>query len=706
MGLFKLLKRRHKKSNNNIINDNNYPEVKSTEKFQNLVDDNDDENINTKRNNDDNDSINNNVNGSGVVPYPDKSKQKMNGDSKKRHYFKLEEGQDKTIRTDQKVVHNNDYERRKEETPIETKLSLKYDNSNNNDSNNNGIELQFGNFDALYTVNGSPTKKNDSNLKIESTNNNNNNESKALSDIATFDQVCFTTTETVRSEANGTDEIDSVFGSLGQFSDFAYDKFITIPPSLSTVNDQPNQKNIPPPPPPPPRPTTTDDNNNNNDDDNMNEKDDSGNYAEYDKACELLHKHLIRKNHTLTQSERDFLRHLIEADKTNENTVQDIETASLTLQDDALFPTPKMSQIASKVSTKSSNGEEEVIQREEKQNEKLETKSETIHNSDNSLGTTKLKIVSESLPNILDLETKSSESLENMNKHADSSVLSDDDSDDETVSTTSSIIRFDGWHDNMEETGYDFMNFQILGTSAVDDGCKPHVLSPPLMEVLQGFLPHSLTESNFWLKYSLIRDGSSSYTLQSKCRASKYTLIGVETLEGEVFGSFTSSPWQKQKSYFGNGEAFLWRMKKPRRMNRHLLKTFSENILEIYPHTGNDDYCQLFLPNQSILCVGGGEWKSKFENPHHTRNDNNNHDNNHGFGLMIDVDRLYGESWPSSTFANPSLCKLPTNAHSFEILNMEVWTFTTCIREEEATNVEMRKFFIENNHNNNNQVAP
>jgi hypothetical protein len=155
-------------------------------------------------------------------------------------------------------------------------------------------------------------------------------------------------------------------------------------------------------------------------------------------------------------------------------------------------------------------------------------------------------------------------------------------------------------------------------------------------------------------------------------------------MEGEVFGSFTSSPWRKQSGYFGIGDAFLWRLKKPRLMQRHLLGTFSDNILEVYPYTNNDSYLQLFN-KKGILCIGGGEWKED-ECPYQ-------HDSC-GIGLLVDIDKLYGESWSSSTFANPVLCKESVD-NKFEISNLEVWTFTPCASVEDAERLEMKKLFLE-----------
>lgn len=88
--------------------------------------------------------------------------------------------------------------------------------------------------------------------------------------------------------------------------------------------------------------------------------------------------------------------------------------------------------------------------------------------------------------------------------------------------------------------------FKILGTSAVDSDAHPHVLSPPLMDALMSFMPESLENQNFWLRFSLVRDGSSMNTLKHYVRASANTVLAIETTTGEVFGAFTTSPWRTQ----------------------------------------------------------------------------------------------------------------------------------------------------------------
>lgn len=149
---------------------------------------------------------------------------------------------------------------------------------------------------------------------------------------------------------------------------------------------------------------------------------------------------------------------------------------------------------------------------------------------------------------------------------------------------------FDAWNILKDDYalaygGGDTLPFLIFGTCADDESTKPHVLSPPLMESLKNFFPYAVAENNFWLKFSLVRDGASLHTLLQQVRGSKYTLLAIETVDGEVLGSFTSSHWRKNRGYFGNGESFLWRMRKPRSTKCHSVidQACLESELDVYP---------------------------------------------------------------------------------------------------------------------------
>ena len=262
---------------------------------------------------------------------------------------------------------------------------------------------------------------------------------------------------------------------------------------------------------------------------------------------------------------------------------------------------------------------------------------------------------------------------------------------------SSNSVAVDAWGVLEDEyaDGYGAFNtlpFRILGTSANDIACHPHVLSPPLMESLQNFLPPTISESNFWLKYSLVRDGASLSSVLRNIRGTRRTLIAIETVEGEVFGSFTSLPWRRNWNYFGNGESFLWRMRRSRSENdaQHSIldQAKLESELEVFYWSGRNNLVQYCT--HEMLAVGGGLLRDD------SRDDNSDEQpDTGGFGLAIDSDLLRGTSSPCATFQSPPLSKLHPNGSPFEILNMEVWTLTPCGSVAEAENLEMTALFLE-----------
>jgi hypothetical protein len=78
------------------------------------------------------------------------------------------------------------------------------------------------------------------------------------------------------------------------------------------------------------------------------------------------------------------------------------------------------------------------------------------------------------------------------------------------------------------------------------------------MDGLRVHLPFAVQQDNFWLKYSKVRDGASMRALLRKVRSSARTVIAIETMDGGVFGAFTSSPWRPNgRGFYGSCEAFL-----------------------------------------------------------------------------------------------------------------------------------------------------
>ncbi len=240
------------------------------------------------------------------------------------------------------------------------------------------------------------------------------------------------------------------------------------------------------------------------------------------------------------------------------------------------------------------------------------------------------------------------------------------------------FVRFDGWsfQNSME---YPFLILDTYGYKL-----NPRVFTPGIMEALRGFMPMNVMGQNFWLRYSLTRDGNSFTNLLASVRASAFTLIGIETDRGEVFGCFTVRPWRIGSKWYGSSEAFLWRLKQTRYTSpRNSSDPHYEREIEVYPCTEDDDLIQYCTAK--TIAVGGGEWQYN-ACPYGN--------SGQGIGLVIDGDLAGGETNSCATFANPKLARYASASNEFVISNLEVWSMTPCNTVEDATKFEMREFFL------------
>lgn len=240
--------------------------------------------------------------------------------------------------------------------------------------------------------------------------------------------------------------------------------------------------------------------------------------------------------------------------------------------------------------------------------------------------------------------------------------------------------------------------FQILGTSALDKSATPHVLSPPLMESLHAFFPYSKAGESFWLKYSMVRDGASLHSLLRHARGSTFSIVALETTDGEVFGAFVGEPWRKNWNYYGSNQTFLWRMRHTRREKTHSIidQAHMESEIDVFPATGENRLFQLCTDDN--IAVGGGNLdpmrssESIVSDPKTKVNDYE-----WGPGLFIRDDLLQGTTSPCLTFGSPSLSKAHSDGSLFEIINLELWTLTPCLTLEEAEKLELSRLFLEKN---------
>lgn len=231
--------------------------------------------------------------------------------------------------------------------------------------------------------------------------------------------------------------------------------------------------------------------------------------------------------------------------------------------------------------------------------------------------------------------------------------------------------------------------FRILGTSANDASCHPHVMSPPLMEGLMNFVPETLSNNNFWLKYSLVRDGASLLTMLRHARSSTATLLAIETTEGHVFGSFTVEPWRRAQGWYGTREAFLWKMRRSRAQDIATTpasiyeQAMQESEIQVFPYrTGSMavQYC-----SKDCLMLGRGEvLQPDVKAGKH-----------YGHGLYLEANLLKGSTSTSETFGNPCLVDNTLRGSRFQVANIEVWTLTPHTTINDAQRSEFATLFLE-----------
>jgi hypothetical protein len=145
--------------------------------------------------------------------------------------------------------------------------------------------------------------------------------------------------------------------------------------------------------------------------------------------------------------------------------------------------------------------------------------------------------------------------------------------------------------------------------------------------------PNRLHVGNLRLVYRLSRDGASFYTLKralSLCGMSSIFLI--QDSNGERFGAFASMDWHLQKTYFGNGESFVFKV---------------DPYLQTYLWSGKNSFFQLLSPE--FVAIGGGS----------------------SYALRLDSSLTTGSTGACETYCSPPLS---SSSSGFSILNIELWT--------------------------------
>jgi len=257
------------------------------------------------------------------------------------------------------------------------------------------------------------------------------------------------------------------------------------------------------------------------------------------------------------------------------------------------------------------------------------------------------------------------------------------------------------------------------GGGTFEDPLEPHVLSPLLMRCLREYLPFALREENFWLRYSLVRDGASLENIFKIMRHSQRTILAIETSDGQVLGSFTSSPWRSNgNNYYGSCEAFVWNLRKSRLNNKgeessqnldeYILRESSVDVFRWNAKKGNRN---VQLSNENKLFVGGGDPEMDVEEKVQDGiggKEREEIDSNlqWGMSLALDKELLRGTSSRCATFgSDPLIDNRHTRSDVFEITNMEIWALTPCMNEEMAEELELGRTFVMGLHSQASQSS-
>jgi hypothetical protein len=252
------------------------------------------------------------------------------------------------------------------------------------------------------------------------------------------------------------------------------------------------------------------------------------------------------------------------------------------------------------------------------------------------------------------------------------------------------VKHFDGSMKFLDDQRFDV---SVVGTSSRDDSVHPRVLNLPIMDALQEHLPYSKRGQLFWLRYSMVRDGASIHTLINKTAGSKYNLIAIETMDGEVFGAFTAQPWNVTWKFYGSTDSFLWRLNDLRDPSgaaaaRKTKARRLDHDIDVFKFAGNNRNIQLCTSDSLIVGGGHPDDASVQEFSDIKLSD-------WGFGLSFGKDLQRGTSSPCITFESPSLSRFHQDGSFFEVSNIEIWSLTPCMTLEQAIKMEDSKRCLE-----------
>eukprot|EP00616_Rhizochromulina_sp_CCMP1243_P001016 CAMPEP_0118979612 /NCGR_PEP_ID=MMETSP1173-20130426/26369_1 /TAXON_ID=1034831 /ORGANISM="Rhizochromulina marina cf, Strain CCMP1243" /LENGTH=309 /DNA_ID=CAMNT_0006929883 /DNA_START=37 /DNA_END=966 /DNA_ORIENTATION=+ len=200
------------------------------------------------------------------------------------------------------------------------------------------------------------------------------------------------------------------------------------------------------------------------------------------------------------------------------------------------------------------------------------------------------------------------------------------------------LTRPDEFRQTLTESPKEWGKPQLLDSSDI-------VNSEQVFQI-ESMLPLATQGYRWKLLYSSLRHGCDISTFYSKVKLEKRTVVLVETLDGEVFGSFSSMPWKVQVEYFGTGESFLFSFGNNDRTNGGTGSFQSD--CRFFPWTAENNL--VMMATDEFIAMGGGGGS---------------------FGYILEENFSRGTTGTCDTYRNTPLC----SSSPFEVTNVEVWGF-------------------------------
>jgi hypothetical protein len=165
------------------------------------------------------------------------------------------------------------------------------------------------------------------------------------------------------------------------------------------------------------------------------------------------------------------------------------------------------------------------------------------------------------------------------------------------------------------------------------------IIDNKIAEQIRTRIPHLYKEAIKWkLLYSIDQHGLSLNTLYSNIKHAGPCVMAITTENDEVFGAFTSEPFDPDisKSYYGSGLSFIWKLNE-------------QGNVDFYQAKSSNQY--YLLADSHFIAMGGGDGK---------------------FGFYLNENLIDGYISPCMTFNYNS--DIIEN-ENFECYGLEIWGF-------------------------------